>query len=44
MPYQSIKPNDGNRRDMAEALAFATDGKVKADIELEPLSAISAAF
>nr|WP_315430648.1 zinc-dependent alcohol dehydrogenase [uncultured Albidiferax sp.] len=32
----------GNRRDMAEALAFAADGKVKADIELQPLSAINA--
>ena len=31
----------GNRRDMAEALAFAADGKVKADIELQPLSAIN---
>lgn len=34
----------GNRCDMAEALAFATDGKVKADIELQPLSAINAVF
>jgi propanol-preferring alcohol dehydrogenase len=34
----------GNRRDMAEALAFAADGKVKADIELQPLSAINAVF
>lgn len=32
----------GNRRDLAEALAFAADGKVKADIELQPLSAINA--
>ncbi|WP_320821295.1 zinc-dependent alcohol dehydrogenase [Thalassolituus sp.] len=31
----------GNRKDMAEALAFAADGKVKADIELQPLSAIN---
>lgn len=31
----------GNRVDMAEALAFAADGKVKADIELQPLSAIN---
>lgn len=31
----------GNRKDMAEALAFASDGKVKADIELQPLSAIN---
>ena len=34
----------GNRCDMAEALAFAADGKVKADIELQPLSAINAVF
>lgn len=34
----------GNRRDMAEALAFAADGKVRADIELQPLSAINAVF
>ena len=34
----------GNRRGMAEALAFAADGKVKADIELQPLSAINAVF
>ena len=31
----------GNREDMAEALAFAVDGRVKADIELQPLSAIN---
>jgi propanol-preferring alcohol dehydrogenase len=31
----------GTRGDMAEALAFAADGKVKADIELHPLSAIN---
>ena len=31
----------GTRRDMAEALAFGADGKVKADIELQPLSAIN---
>ena len=30
-----------NRRDMAEALAFAAAGKVKTDIELKPLSAIN---
>lgn len=29
---------------MAEALAFAADGKVKADIELQPLSAINPVF
>ena len=34
----------GNRQDMAEALAFAADGKVKADIELQPLSAINSVF
>jgi propanol-preferring alcohol dehydrogenase len=31
----------GNRGDMAEALAFAAQGKVKADIELQPLLAIN---
>ena len=34
----------GNRRDMAEALAFTADGRVKSDIELQPLSAINAVF
>ena len=34
----------GDRRDMAEALAFAAAGKVKADIELKPLSAINQMF
>jgi len=34
----------GTRGDMAEALAFAADGKVKADIELQPLSAINDIF
>jgi propanol-preferring alcohol dehydrogenase len=34
----------GSRGDMAEALAFAAGGKVKADIELQPLSAINAVF
>ncbi len=34
----------GNRRDVAETLAFAADGKVKADIELQPLSAIDDVF
>lgn len=34
----------GNRQDMAEALAFAADGKVRADIELQPLSAINDVF
>ena len=31
----------GTRQDMAEALAFAAEGKVKADIEQQPLSAIN---
>ena len=34
----------GNRGDMAEALAFAAGGKVKADIELQPLSGINKVF
>jgi propanol-preferring alcohol dehydrogenase len=34
----------GTREDMAEALAFATEGKIKADIELQPLSAINEIF
>lgn len=34
----------GNREDMAEALSFAAQGKVKADIELQPLSAINEVF
>jgi propanol-preferring alcohol dehydrogenase len=34
----------GTRRDMAEALAFAAEGKVTADIELQPLSAINTVF
>jgi propanol-preferring alcohol dehydrogenase len=34
----------GTRKDMAEALAFAADGKVKADIERRPLSAINEVF
>jgi propanol-preferring alcohol dehydrogenase len=34
----------GNREDMAEALAFAVEGKVRADIELQPLSDINAVF
>ena len=32
----------GTRQDMAEALAFAAKGKVKADVELQPLSASNA--
>jgi len=31
----------GTREDMAEALAFAIAGKVKADIEIQPLSSIN---
>jgi propanol-preferring alcohol dehydrogenase len=31
----------GTRQDMAEALAFAAEGAVKADIELQPLSSIN---
>jgi len=34
----------GNRKDMAECLQFAADGKVAAEIELQPLSAINAVF
>jgi propanol-preferring alcohol dehydrogenase len=34
----------GTREDMAETLAFAAEGKVKADIELQPLSAINSVF
>ena len=34
----------GTRKDMAEALAFAATGKVKADIELQPLSGINKVF
>ena len=34
----------GTREDMAEALTFAAEGKVKADIELQPLTAINDVF
>jgi alcohol dehydrogenase, propanol-preferring len=34
----------GTRQDMVEALAIAADGKVKADIELQPLSAVNRVF
>jgi propanol-preferring alcohol dehydrogenase len=34
----------GTRQDMAEALAFAAAGKVKADIEMQPLSSINQIF
>ena len=34
----------GNREDMFEALAFAVGGRVKADVELQPLSDINDIF
>jgi propanol-preferring alcohol dehydrogenase len=34
----------GARQDMAEALAFAADGRVRADVELQPLSSINRVF
>jgi propanol-preferring alcohol dehydrogenase len=34
----------GTRQDMVEALAFAVGGKVKADIELQPLASINQIF
>jgi propanol-preferring alcohol dehydrogenase len=34
----------GTREDMAETLAFAAEGKVKADIEIQPLTAINEIF
>ncbi len=34
----------GTRQDMVEALAFAADGRVHADIELQPLTAINDVF
>jgi propanol-preferring alcohol dehydrogenase len=34
----------GTRQDMVEALAFAAEGKVKADIELRPLAQINQVF
>jgi propanol-preferring alcohol dehydrogenase len=34
----------GTREDMAEALAFAVEGKVKAEVELQPLSEINNIF
>lgn len=34
----------GTRKDMAEALAIADQGKVRADIELEPLASINSIF
>lgn len=41
----TIRPSFvGTRQNMAEALAFAAEGKVRADIELQPLSAINQVF
>jgi len=34
----------GTRQDMAESLAFAAEGRVKADLELQPLAAINQIF
>ncbi len=34
----------GTREDMAETLAIADEGKVRADIELEPLASINQIF
>ena len=34
----------GTRKDMAECLQFAAEGKVKADIELQPLASINTIF
>lgn len=34
----------GTREDMAECLQFAAEGRVKADIEIQPLSAINTIF
>jgi len=34
----------GNREDMAEALAFGAEGKVRADIEVQPLASINEIF
>jgi alcohol dehydrogenase, propanol-preferring len=34
----------GTRQDMAEALAFAASGSVKADIELQPMSSVNQVF
>lgn len=34
----------GNREDLAQSLSFAAEGKVKADIELQPLTAINEVF
>ena len=34
----------GNRRDMAEALALGAAGKVKANVELQPLAEINQVF
>ena len=34
----------GTRQDMAECLALAAEGKVRADIELQPLASINQVF
>lgn len=34
----------GTRKDMAEALDFAVEGKVKADLEIQPLSSVNSIF
>ena len=34
----------GTRLDLAEALAFAADGKVHATVEMQPLSAVNSVF
>ena len=34
----------GTRKDMAEALAFAAEGKVKADVEMQTLGSINEVF
>jgi propanol-preferring alcohol dehydrogenase len=34
----------GNREDMAETLAIADEGKVRADVELAPLASINSVF
>jgi D-arabinose 1-dehydrogenase-like Zn-dependent alcohol dehydrogenase len=43
-PVKPKLPFVGTRDDMAECLAFAAAGKVKADIELQPLSSINDVF
>jgi D-arabinose 1-dehydrogenase-like Zn-dependent alcohol dehydrogenase len=43
-PLKPRPPFVPGHKHVAEALAFAVDGEVKADIELVPLSAINAVF